>query len=96
MLLLSSNFTIPQHQYVLFGRGRKQRKPEITKIDLHLHHQIKFRLMPYISIGEEATVSEHLDLFTCILYFFKYLNMKQKVAFQLISLDNIIHLFVIT
>lgn len=68
MLLLSSNFTIPQHQYVLFGRGRKQRKPEITKIDLH--HQIKFRLMPYISIGEEATVSEHLDLFTCILYFF--------------------------
>lgn len=66
MLLLSSNFTIPQHQYVL-GEGEK-RKPEITKIDLH--HQIKFRLMPYISIGEEATVSEHLDLFTCILYFF--------------------------
>lgn len=95
MLLLSSNFTIPQHQYVLFGRERKQRKPEITKIDLH--HQIKFRLMPYISIGEEATVSEQLDLFTCILYFFfKYLNMKQRVAFQLISLDNIIHLFVIT
>lgn len=93
MLLLSSNFKIPQHQYVLFGRGRKK-KPEITKIDLH--HQIKFRLMPYISIGEEATVSEHLDLFTCILYFFKYLNMKQRIAFQLISLDNIIHLFVIT
>lgn len=52
--------------------------------------------MPYISIGEEATVSEHLDLFTWILYFFKYLNMKQRVAFQLMSLDNIIHLFVIT